>query len=74
VCDECGARLDHRSDDTPETVRHRLEVYREMTEPLVRYYEKGDAPVLRVDGDRAPEAVRKALWQALVENLDVDAA
>ncbi|MEX1258742.1 MAG: adenylate kinase [Gemmatimonadota bacterium] len=73
VCDECGALLDHRSDDTPETVRHRLEVYREMTEPLVRYYEKSEAPVLQVDGDRAPELVRKALWQALVESLDVDA-
>jgi len=73
VCDECGALLDHRSDDTPETVRHRLKVYEEMTEPVVRYYENGEAPVLRVEGDRAPELVRKALWQVVVEKLDVDA-
>jgi adenylate kinase len=28
-----------RPDDTPETVRHRLRVYEQSTEPLVRYYE-----------------------------------
>jgi adenylate kinase len=74
VCDECGALLDHRSDDTPETVRHRLDVYRKSTEPLIRHYRGGDAPVLPVDGDRPLEVVQKALWQALVENLEVDVA
>jgi adenylate kinase len=29
---------EHRSDDTPETIRRRLEVYRDQTEPLVVYY------------------------------------
>jgi adenylate kinase len=72
VCDECGALLDHRTDDTPETVRHRLQVYKELTEPVIRYYEGEEAPVLRVDGDRTLEAVRKALWQSLVENLDLE--
>jgi hypothetical protein len=43
-----------------------------MTEPLVQHYEESEAPVLRVDGDQAPDTVRKALWQALVENLHVE--
>ncbi len=38
VCDECGGDLFQRDDDKPETVRHRLEVYAEQTEPLVDYY------------------------------------
>lgn len=38
-----------RSDDEPETVRNRLAVYREETEPLVSYYEKQDA-LVSVDG------------------------
>lgn len=72
VCDECGAVLDHRSDDTPETVERRLEVYREMTAPLVDHYERGEAPVLRIDGDRPPETVRQAMWKALVKHLEVE--
>ena len=38
-----------RSDDEPETVRNRLSVYREETEPLASYYEKRDA-LVPVDG------------------------
>ncbi|MBI5193133.1 MAG: adenylate kinase [Nitrospirae bacterium] len=42
VCDNCGGRLIQRNDDKEETIRERLRVYREKTEPLVTYYsEKG---------------------------------
>ena len=37
-CDECGSSLSQRDDDRPETIRRRLEVYREQTEPLVQFY------------------------------------
>lgn len=37
-CDECGSSLSQRDDDRPETIRRRLEVYREQTEPLVGFY------------------------------------
>ncbi len=39
VCDACGGELYQRDDDKPETVRRRLQVYREQTKPLVEYYE-----------------------------------
>jgi len=39
VCDSCGGRLIQRSDDKEETVRERMRVYRENTEPLIRYYQ-----------------------------------
>lgn len=41
------AEAEGRADDTEETIRRRLEVYREETEPLVAHYE---AIVLRVEG------------------------
>lgn len=40
VCDRCGGILYQREDDNPETVRSRLQVYREQTAPLVQYYRR----------------------------------
>lgn len=51
VCDRCGSELILRDDDKAETVKNRLHVYHEQTQPLIDYYtEKG---VLRtVDGTK----------------------
>ncbi len=40
VCDICGGTLIQRKDDAPETVKARLQVYHEQTEPLKDYYDK----------------------------------
>ena len=40
VCDDCGGTLVQRKDDHPDTVKDRLRVYHEQTEPLKEYYEK----------------------------------
>ena len=40
ICDACGTALIVRPDDAPETVRDRLHVYHEQTEPLKGFYEK----------------------------------
>ncbi|MDO5853943.1 MAG: adenylate kinase [Thermoplasmata archaeon] len=40
VCDKCGGQLYQRDDDKDETVKNRLNVYRENTMPLIGYYEK----------------------------------
>jgi len=40
VCDACGGKLIQRKDDEPETVKERLEIYHEQTEPLKAFYEK----------------------------------
>ena len=39
ICDACGGNLVQRKDDAPETVRDRLKVYHEQTEPLKSFYE-----------------------------------
>lgn len=37
-CDRCGGELIMRSDDVPETIRQRLAVYHNQTEPLKEFY------------------------------------
>lgn len=42
VCDKCGGELYQRDDDKQESILHRMDVYREQTEPLIQFYmEKG---------------------------------
>ena len=54
VCDSCGCRLIQRKDDMEETVRKRMLVYRESTEPLISYYkERGTLKRVDADGDIA---------------------
>ena len=38
ICDKCGTALTVREDDKPETIRNRLNVYHESTEPLIDFY------------------------------------
>jgi adenylate kinase len=56
VCDKCGGELYQRDDDSEATVRNRLEVYRNQTEPLIDYYDKAGL-VARIDGAQSPERV-----------------
>ncbi|MBP3217806.1 MAG: adenylate kinase [Lachnospiraceae bacterium] len=56
ICDECGGALVLRDDDKPETVKNRLAVYHEQTQPLIDYYNA--AGVLRtIDGTQDKDAV-----------------
>jgi adenylate kinase len=53
-----------RSDDEPETVRHRLQVYREQTAPLSGFYE-GEGLLARIDAMGTVEEVTERALQAL---------
>jgi len=64
-CDRCGGTLVERPDDAAATVRRRLEVYHEQTEPLIAYYERSRTPVYRIDGDRPVEEVQRAIMGIL---------
>ncbi len=64
ICDECGEKLIIRDDDKPETVRERLAVYHEQTEPLIEFYRTRDVlkPVCGTDGvDEISEAILSIL-------------
>ena len=49
ICDVCGEKLTIRKDDNPDTVKDRLVVYHQQTEPLIAYY-KGKGLLKTVDG------------------------
>lgn len=40
ICDACGGPLIQRADDNEETVKNRIQVYHDQTEPIKEYYEK----------------------------------
>jgi len=46
ICDICGGTLILRKDDDPETVKERLHVYHEQTQPLKDYYSESDILVV----------------------------
>lgn len=56
ICDNCGAELIIRPDDSPEAIKNRLEVYYEQTEPLITYYREKDL-LKDVDGSGPVEKV-----------------
>ncbi len=60
ICDKCGGELYQRDDDKEETVRERLRVYREQTEPLIEYY--GRKNLIRdIDGTKDIDDVWKQI-------------
>ncbi|MBS3165363.1 adenylate kinase [Candidatus Woesearchaeota archaeon] len=67
-CDSCDAQLFQRNDDKPEVIRHRFQVYRESTQPLVEFY-KGENRYLRVDGAGSIQDVTKRISDALVRHV-----
>jgi adenylate kinase len=62
---EVAGRCIQRDDDREETVRHRLEVYRQNTAPLVDHYRQAGVPVHTVDGGRAIDAVQAEILELL---------
>ena len=65
-CDTCGGDLIIRDDDKPETVKNRLAVYHEQTQPLIDYYTKKGI-IKEVDGTVDMNDVFKAITDILGE-------
>jgi adenylate kinase len=55
-CDQDGSPLIQRDDDREETVKHRLAVFHDQTEPLADHYE-AKGVLRRFDGSRPPDEV-----------------
>ena len=64
ICDACGEKLILRDDDKPETVKKRLDVYHQQTQPLIDYYKNAEV-LAEVDGTQPMDAV----FQGIVEIL-----
>jgi adenylate kinase len=64
ICDNCGATLIQRADDTEATAKNRLEVYDRNTAPLLNYYEKQN--ILKVvNGDKPLDEVFESIKESL---------
>lgn len=66
ICDRCGEKLVLRDDDKPETVKNRLNVYHNQTQPLIDYYTK-QGKLAEVDGTMSMEDVFGAIVKILGE-------
>ena len=64
ICDRCGGELILRDDDKPETVKKRLDVYHEQTQPLIDYYTKKGI-IKDVDGTQQMDDVFNAIVKIL---------
>ena len=64
VCDNCGGELIQRKDDLAETVKNRLTVYHDQTQPLIDYYD-GKGCLVTVDGTKDIDEVFADIIAAL---------
>lgn len=61
VCDKCGGELFQRDDDKPESVKKRLDVYKQQTAPLINFY-KGKNILIDIETEKPiPEIVKDSL-------------
>ncbi len=64
VCDQCGGDLYQRDDDSLETVKERLAVYKKQTEPLIAFYKEKDV-LYAVDGNEDINSVYDQIKEVL---------
>ena len=64
VCDLCGGAIKQRADDNEQTVRSRINVYREQTEPVIDYY-KNKGILHEVEASGSVEKVFEAIEEVL---------
>ena len=60
VCDKCTGPLYQRSDDNPEVIKKRLQVYQDQTKPLLEYFKQKKLPFLvssTTSLDQPPEPI-----------------
>jgi adenylate kinase len=56
ICDDCRGELFQRDDDREQTIRHRLDVYAEQTQPLIAFY-ADDGILLGIDATGPVEEI-----------------
>ena len=68
VCNICGGNLVIRKDDEPETVKNRLNVYHEQTEPLKEFY-KSCGKLIEVQGQDEVKDTTRLVLEALENQI-----
>jgi adenylate kinase len=68
ICDKCGGPLYQRSDDNPEVIKKRIQVYEEQTRPILQFFKERTVPfiVANCDAlDTPPETVVETILKDL---------
>jgi adenylate kinase len=68
LCDACGGKLVQRKDDAAEVIAERLQVYRDMTKPLIRYY-SDQGKFAEIDGEKPVGEIYKEILGIIKERL-----
>jgi len=68
ICDKCGGNLIQRSDDKEETVKNRIEVNKEKTEKLIRYY-KDEGILNTIESSGGIDKVFSKVTSVIEENI-----
>lgn len=63
-CDKCGGELIQRSDERPEIIKGRLEVYKKQTQPLIDYY-RGKGLLKDIKVDSPPDEMVSKILEVL---------
>ena len=59
VCDACGGELIQRADDNEETVKNRIQVYHDQTEPIKEYYQKTGKLVIAYGKEKLEDTTKE---------------
>ena len=68
ICDKCGGPLYQRSDDNPEVIKKRLQVYREQTSPILEYFREQKVPFV-TSRTKALDAQPEPIVNRIIEEL-----
>ena len=68
ICDKCGGPLYQRSDDKPEVIKKRIQVYQEQTSPILRHYKEKKVPFI-VSSITALETLPETVLEEMIKEL-----
>lgn len=66
TCDKCHSTLIQRKDDQVETIKERLKIYHEQTEPLKEYYKRA-GKLVEIEGNKSVEETKSLVLKSLEE-------
>jgi adenylate kinase len=71
VCDKCGGQLYQRSDDKPELIKDRIQVYEKQTQPILKHYRDKNTPLIEFKCnslDLPPEVAVESIMNQLKQS------
>ena len=66
ICDSCSGTVAWRTDDKPESIKHRMSVFDDQTFPLIEYYKRGDL-LKKIDATGDLDEVFRRIKKAIVD-------